>query len=82
MHPQVALTRNAFSKDGNLLAYAFAAGGSDWNQCKVMKVDQDAGTATDLDDVLKHVKFSSLAWTHDHKVRRYTHVPVQCNMYA
>lgn len=32
-----------------------------------MSVDQATGEPTKLADELKHVKFSSLAWTHDHK---------------
>jgi len=32
-----------------------------------MSVDQDTGAPTKLSDELKHAKFSSLAWTHDHK---------------
>lgn len=32
-----------------------------------MNVSEE-GVRTDAEDVLKHVKFSSLAWTHDNKV--------------
>ena len=32
----------------------------------VMSVDQASGAPTKLSDELKHAKFSSLAWTHDH----------------
>lgn len=34
---------------------------------KVLRVRQDDGTTEPLSDVLKEVKFSSLAWTHDNK---------------
>ena len=67
---QVALGALAFSKDGNLLTYSISKGGSDWQELKMMRIDQGSGKAEELKDVLKHVKFSSTAWTHDHKVRR------------
>jgi len=47
---------------------AFAnSGGSDWVTIHVISVDQASGAATKLSDELIHAKFSSLAWTHDHK---------------
>ena len=60
----------AFSKDGKLLTYSISKGGSDWQELKMMRIDQGSGKAEELKDVLKHVKFSSTAWTHDHKVRQ------------
>ena len=44
------------------------SGGSDWRTVKLKKIDLESGEATDLDDVLEHVKFSPIAWTHDNKV--------------
>ena len=65
---QIALGRTAFSEDGKLMAYTLSSGGSDWVSIKVLTVDQDTGATTHLEDKLEYVKFSSLAWTHDHKV--------------
>jgi prolyl oligopeptidase len=59
----VALASTAISHDGNLLAYALSASGSDWNEWKV----RDVRTGTDLSDHLKWVKFSGAAWTKDNK---------------
>lgn len=61
----VALMGSAFSEDGTLLAYSLSSGGSDWRTVRVAAVDQATGERADLPDVLEHVKFSSLAWTHD-----------------
>ena len=55
------------------MAYKLSSGGSDWVYIKVLSVDQETGETADLEDKLEYVKFSSLAWTHDHKVG--THVP-------
>ncbi|MSQ83425.1 MAG: S9 family peptidase [Myxococcales bacterium] len=54
----IALATWAPSKDGQLLAYATAASGSDWNEVRVRKVDSGA----DLPDHLRWVKFSGLTW--------------------
>ena len=65
---QVALGQTRFSKDGKLMAYTLSSGGSDWVSIKVLTIDQQTGETSDLEDKLEYVKFSSLAWTHDHQV--------------
>ena len=70
---QVALGQTKFSKDGKLMAYTLSSGGSDWVNIKVLTIDQETGDTTDLDDKLEYVKFSSLAWTHDHQVGCHYH---------
>lgn len=57
----VALTSFAFSKDGNWLAYATSASGSDWLTWRVRSVE----TGHDLDDVIEWSKFSEAAWSPD-----------------
>ncbi len=59
----VALSGTVVSPDGTLLSYGLAVAGSDWNEWHVREV----GTAKDRPDVLKWIKFSSTAWTHDNK---------------
>ena len=61
----VALAGWAFSEEGDKLAYMISSGGSDWRTVKVARVDAATGARVDLPDTLEHVKFSSLAWTHD-----------------
>src|SRR4030095_1503463 len=51
----VALAGTQPSRDGSLLAYGLAAGGSDWNEWKVRRVKD----AEDLGDDLKWIKFST-----------------------
>ena len=58
----VALSGTAFSEDGATLAYGVAKSGSDWKSIKFRKVD----TVEDYPEELTNVKFSSMAWTHDH----------------
>src|SRR6266404_1637481 len=58
-----ALSGEAISDDGNLLAYGVASAGSDWQEWKV----RDVRTAEDLSDVIKWVKFSGASWTKDNK---------------
>src|SRR6185295_11964517 len=52
------LAEFALSKDGKYLAYGISAGGSDWREVHVMEV----ASRKTLDDVLRWVKVSSLAW--------------------
>lgn len=57
----VALARYAPSPDGNLVAWALAEGGSDWNVWHV----RDVRTGIDLSDELLWAKFSGVSWTAD-----------------
>lgn len=57
----VALTSFSISKDGNWLAYATSASGSDWLTWRVRSVE----TGNDLDDVIEWSKFSEAAWIPD-----------------
>ena len=65
---QVSLGRSSFSEDGALWAYQISSGGSDWVTINLLRVDATSGATTQLEDVLHHVKFSGIAWTHDNKV--------------
>ncbi|KAA0198485.1 Prolyl oligopeptidase [Fasciolopsis buskii] len=53
----------SFSEEGQYLAYGLSYGGSDWSEVKFKRSD----TGELLPDVLNHVKFSSIEWTHDEK---------------
>ena len=57
----VALAGAVASKDGKLLAYGLADGGSDWRTWKV----RDVESGKDLEDLVQWVKFSSIAWMPD-----------------
>lgn len=57
----VALTGAAVSRDGELLAYATSAAGSDWMTWRVRRV----ADGTDTDDVVRWGKFSNAAWAPD-----------------
>ena len=57
----VALSSVAFSDDGKYMAYSIADAGSDWRTWKVMEL----ASRKTLDDELKWIKFSSVAWTRD-----------------
>lgn len=58
-----SLRGTAFSENGEFYAYGLSERGSDWVTIKFKK----APSGEDLPETLKHVKFSSMAWTHDHK---------------
>jgi len=57
----IALGKIAPSKDGKYLAYAINKAGSDWTEIHVM----DLETKKNLDDQIKWVKFSNIAWKDD-----------------
>ncbi|TWU61078.1 prolyl oligopeptidase family serine peptidase [Crateriforma conspicua] len=57
----VALSSWVPSKDGRLVAYTLADGGSDWRTVKVRTV----ATGEDTDDLVRWVKFSGIAWLSD-----------------
>jgi len=59
----IALASSAVSEDGQYLAYALAAAGSDWEEWKV----RDVRTGQDLPDDLKWTKSSGASWTKDGK---------------
>ena len=59
----IALSNVSASTDGRYLAYSLSTSGSDWQEIRV----RDVSTGRDLPDVVKWVKFSGLAWTHDNK---------------
>ncbi|NNE00553.1 MAG: S9 family peptidase [Pirellulaceae bacterium] len=57
----VALAGTATTEDGKLIAYALADGGSDWRTWRI----RDVATGKDLEDVVRWVKFSGIAWLPD-----------------
>ncbi|HYE84907.1 MAG TPA: prolyl oligopeptidase family serine peptidase, partial [Vicinamibacterales bacterium] len=67
----VSLAQYAPSPDAQLLAYAIAAGGADWQTVRVRSVASGA----DLDDSLSWVRFSDLSWTHDSRGFFYSRYP-------
>jgi len=67
----VALTGYRVSEDGKSLLYGTAAAGSDWNEFRVREV----ATGQDTGDVIKWVKFSGMAWTHDSRGFFYSRYP-------
>lgn len=82
--PEIVLNPNTFSDDGTvaisamgiaangkMIAYALSEGGSDWQKIFV----RDLETGKDLEDRLEWVKFSAIAWTHDHKGFFYCRFP-------
>jgi prolyl oligopeptidase len=67
----VAVSTLALAEDARHLAYATAASGSDWNEIHV----RDHTTGQDLPDRIRWVKFSTIAWTHDHAGFFYSRYP-------
>ena len=60
---RIALSGFSPSFDGKYVAYGQSEGGSDWSTYHVRDLD----AAADLPDVIKWVKFSSIAWTRNGK---------------
>jgi len=71
----VALSTLDLSEDARYLAYATAVSGSDWNEVRV----RDVAGGRDLPDLVRWVKFSGLAWTHDHAGFFYSRYPTPAN---
>lgn len=59
----VALSRAAFSDDGQYYAYGLSESGSDWLKINIRNV----ATGEDYPECLEKVKFSPIAWTKDNK---------------
>lgn len=57
----VALAGMAFSDDGKYLAYGVQDGGSDWRTWRLLEIE----SGKKLDEELKWIKFSGVAWTRD-----------------
>lgn len=60
----IALGSVSFTEDGSTMAYTLSSGGSDWVEIHFLRIGVN-GETEKLPDVLKHVKFTSLEWTHD-----------------
>ncbi|KAK3087237.1 hypothetical protein FSP39_003447 [Pinctada imbricata] len=69
----VSLSGTAFSENGEIFAYGLSKSGSDWITIKFRR----APSGEELPDTLEKVKFSSMAWTHDHKGIFYNQFPEQ-----
>lgn len=57
----VALTLTTVSEDGSLLAYGLSGSGSDRQDVKIRQVKE----GTDLNEIIKWCKFTSIAWLPD-----------------
>jgi len=69
----IALTNWSVSRDGKRLAYALSSSGSDWQTAHVRDVD----SATDYDEVLEWLKFTSMSWLPDSSGFYYSRYPAQ-----
>ncbi len=67
----VALTNQSFSKDGSLLVYGTSSSGSDWQELRIRRVD----SATDFEEIIKWLKFTTIAWRHDNQGFYYSRFP-------
>ncbi|MBA7606626.1 Prolyl endopeptidase [subsurface metagenome] len=67
----VALTTQAFSWDGQLLAYGKNASGSDWGTMYVRDVD----VGVDYEEVFSDMRYTGVAWKHDNSGFYYTRFP-------
>lgn len=67
----VALVHYAPSHDGSLLAYSLAASGSDWQEIRILNVE----SGESYGEVIRWVKFTSIAWKHDNSGFYYSRYP-------
>jgi prolyl oligopeptidase len=67
----IALSATEYTKDGTLLAYALSAKGSDEQEFRIRNLD----TRKDYDEVLKHCKFTDIAWTQNKEGFFYNRYP-------
>ena len=67
----LALAGYVPSPDGKLLAYQLSEGGSDWQTIHLL----DVSTGKTLDDAVRWVKFSGVAWTKDNRGFFYSRYP-------
>jgi prolyl oligopeptidase len=72
-----ALTAWEPSPDGRLIAYAISHEGSDWQELRV----RDVAAARDLPDVLRWVKFVTIAWHAGGRAFYYTRFPEDGNYF-
>lgn len=70
-HGGIALADWVPSPDGRYLAYALAAGGSDWETIHVL----DVATGRTLPHAVRWVKFSGIGWTRDDRGFFYSRYP-------
>lgn len=66
-----AITAQTWSDDGWLLGYALSRAGSDWQELRV----RDMETLNELDDVIRHCKFTAPAWKRDQSGFFYSRFP-------
>ncbi len=67
-----ALGGTEVSPDGRYLAYAVSDGGSDWRIWRVRDID----SGKDLDDTIRHIKFSGVSWDRDSSGFYYSRYPI------
>jgi prolyl oligopeptidase len=72
----VAVMTQSFTSDGRLLAYSLAEAGSDWQTAHVL----DTGTGEVLDDVVRWIKFTPLAWNPSGDAFYYSRYPAPGEM--
>lgn len=67
----LSIARIAISPNARYVAYAVSSTGSDWVKFRV----RDVATGTDLDDVIRGVKFSNVSWLADESGFYYSRYP-------
>ncbi|MCP3998101.1 MAG: S9 family peptidase [bacterium] len=67
----IAVMTQSYTKDGRLLAYSLAEAGSDWQTVHVL----DTETGEQFPDIIRQIKFTTLAWTPDASGFYYTKFP-------